>query len=62
MAYATSKFNVGKTHSTLHIPLRPDLVFKKKRTSKVPVHLQAKVNRLLDILDQYGIISPKKNK
>ena len=56
--YATSKFDVGKTSSPLHLPLKPDAVFKKQRTSKVPIHLQDKVNRLLDILEQYEFISP----
>ena len=56
--YATSKFDVGKISSPLHLPLKPDAVFKKQRTSKAPIHLQDKVNRLLDILEQYGIISP----
>ena len=32
--------------------------FQKKRASKVPIHLQDKVNRLLNILEQYEIISP----
>ena len=56
--YATSKFDVGKTNSPLHLPLEPDAVFKKQRAIKVPIHLLDKVNRLLDILDQYEIISP----
>ena len=56
--YATSKFDVGKISSPLHLPLKLDAVFKKQRTSKAPIHLQDKVNRLLDILEQYGIISP----
>ena len=56
--YATSKFDVGKTSSPLHLPLKPDAVFKKQRASKVPIHLQDKVNRLLDISEQYEIISP----
>ena len=55
--YATSNFDVGKISSPLHLPLKPDAVFKKQRTSKVPIHLQDKVNRLLDILEQYEIIS-----
>ena len=38
--------------------MKPDAVFKKQRASKVPVHLQDKVNRLLGILEQYEIISP----
>ena len=32
-AYATSKFDVGKLNSPLHLPLKPDAVFKKT-TSK----------------------------
>ena len=44
-------------NSPLHLPLKPDPVFKKK-ASKVPIHLHDKVNRLLDILEQYEIISP----
>ena len=56
--YATSKFDVGKISSTLNLPLKPDAIFKKQRTSKVTIHLQNKVNRLLDILEQYEIISP----
>ena len=55
---ATSKFDVGKINSPLHLPLKPDAVFKKQRASKVPVQLHDKVNRLLDILEQYEIISP----
>ena len=57
-AYATSKFDVGKVSSSLHHPLKPDVVFKKQRASKVPIHLHDKVNRLLSILEQYEIISP----
>ena len=56
--YATSKFDVGKISSSLHLPLKPDAVFKKQRASKVPIHLHDKVNRLLDILEQNKIISP----
>ena len=54
--YATSKFDVGKISSSLNLPLKPDAVFKKQRASKVPIHLHDKVNRLLDILEQYEII------
>ena len=56
--YATSKFDVGKIISSLHLPLKPDAVFRKQRASKVPIHLHDKVNRLLDVLEQYKIISP----
>ena len=56
--FATSKFDVGKIDSPIHLPLKPDAVFKKQRACKVPIHLHDKVNRLLDILEQYKIISP----
>ena len=44
--------------SPLHLLLKPDAVFKKQRATKVPIHLQDKVNRLLEVLEQYEIISP----
>ena len=62
MVYATSKFDVRKIHSPLHLLLKPDAVFKKQRASKVPIHLQDKVNRLIEILEQYEIISPVNEK
>ena len=55
--YPTSNFNVGKVNSPLHLPLKPDAVFKKQRASKEPIHLKDKVNILLDVLKQYEIIS-----
>ena len=58
LAKQLAKFDVGKISSSLHLPLTPDAVFKKQRASKVPIHLHDKVNRLLDILEQYKIISP----
>ena len=56
--YATSKFHVGKVNSLLHLPLKPDGIFKKQRASKVPIHLHDKVKKLLDISEQDEIISP----
>ena len=55
--YATSKFDIGKISSSLHLPLKPDAVFKNKELVKYH-HLHDKVNRLLDILEQYKNISP----
>ena len=52
--YATSKFDVGKVNSPLHLPLKSDAIFKKQRASKVPIHLHDKVNRL----EEVEIISP----
>ena len=56
--YVTSKFDVEKISSLLHLPLKLDAVVKNQRASKVLVHLQDKVNRLLEILEQYEIILP----
>ena len=53
MAHATSKFDVGKVNSPLHLPLKPDTIFKKQHASKGPIHLEDKFNRILDILEQY---------
>ena len=61
-AYATSKFDVGKINLPLHLPLKPDAIFKKQRASKIPIHLHDKFNRLLDILEQYEIISQQRTK
>ena len=58
MVYDTSKFDFGKVKSPLHLPLKLDSIFKKLRASKVSIQLQDKVKRLLDILEQYEIISP----
>ena len=57
--YATSKLDVGKISSSLDLPLKLDAIFKKQRASKVPIHLNDKVNKLFDILEQNEIISPK---
>ena len=63
LKYPEVKFDVGKVNSPLYLPLKLDAVFKKQRASKALNHLQDKVNRLLDILEQNEIISPvnKKN-
>ena len=57
---ATSKLDVGKVSSSLHLPLKPEAFFKKQRATKVPKHLHDEVNRIFDILEQYEIISPVK--
>ena len=43
---------------TTTFTLKHGAVFKKQTASKVPIHLHDQVNRLLDILEQYEIISP----
>ena len=44
---ATSKFDVRKISSSLHLPLKPDAVFKKQSARKVPIHLHDKVKDYL---------------
>ena len=62
MVYAASKFDVGKVNSPLHLPLKPYAFFEKQRASSVSIHLQDKVKRILDILEQYENISPVNKK
>ena len=47
-----------KKNSQNELPLKHDAVFKKQRASEIPIHLQDKVKILLDILEQYELISP----
>ena len=56
--YATSKFDVGKIFSPVHLPLKPDAVFNKQRESKVSIHLHDKIKKLLDVLEHYENIPP----
>ena len=49
--FAISETDVGKMQSPLHLPPKSDARFKKQQTSKLPIHLQDKVDRLLDILE-----------
>ena len=58
MVYATSLFDVGKINSPL--PLKPDAVSKKQRANKILFHSQDKLNRILDIIEQYENISTSK--
>ena len=48
MVFAISKTDVEKKQSPLHISPKSDTVFKKQQTSNLPIHLQDKVDRLLD--------------
>ena len=46
MVYAPSEFDNGKVNSPLHLPLKPVAFLKKQPASKIPIHLQDKINRL----------------
>ena len=52
MIFTTSNFDIRKILSPLYLLPKTNAVFKKQRASKVPIHLQDKINRLLEILEQ----------
>ena len=41
--YATSKFDVGKVNSPLHLPLKPDAVFKNNEQVKSQLTCKTKL-------------------
>ena len=48
--YATSKFDAGKIKVELNLPLKVTAIFKKQRATRIPLQLQDREKRLLDIL------------
>ena len=54
--YSQHKFDVGKTRRNLHVTLKPNVELKKQRPSKVPLHLIAKLEKLLTQLKYADII------
>ena len=56
--YATAKFDIGKTKLKLNLPMKKDANFRKQRLGKVSVHLRVRIQKLLDVLKKYDIISP----
>ena len=54
MAYATSKFDVGKVTSPLHLPLRLEAVFKNNEQVKFHFIYRMKT---IDFLEEYEILS-----
>ena len=38
--------------------MNKDAIFKKQRLNKVPIHLRERIQKLLDVLKKYDIISP----
>ena len=56
--YAISKFDVGKIKVELNLPLKATAIFKKQRTTRIPLQLQDRVQYLLDILTHFDIIAP----
>ena len=53
--YALQKFDVGKTRQKFHVTLKLDVELKRQRTSKVPLHLKDKFEKLLTQLKDADI-------
>ena len=54
--YSLHKFNVGKTRQKFHVTLKPNVVLKRQRASKVPLHLKDKPEKLLTQLKDADIL------
>ena len=50
------KFDVGKTPQNFHVTQRPNVELKRKRPSKVPLHLKERLEKLLTHLKDADII------
>ena len=54
--YSLHKFNVGKTRQKFHVTLKPNVELKRQRASKVPLHLNDKLEKLLTQLKDDDVI------
>ena len=54
--YSQHKFDVGKTRQSFHVKLKPNNELKQQTPSKVPLHLEEKLEKLLTQLKGAGII------
>ena len=54
--YSEHKFNVDKTRQKFHVTLKPKVELKRRRPSKVPLHLKEKLEKLLTQLKDADII------
>ena len=54
--YFLHKFDVGKTRQNFNVTLKPNVVLKRQRASKVPLHLKKKLEKLLTQLKDADII------
>ena len=58
--YSQGKFDVGRTRQNLHVTLKPNVELKRQRSSKVPLHINEKLEklptqlRLADIFREMG--------
>ena len=54
--YSRHKFDVGKTRQKFHITLKPKAELKRQRPSKVPLHLNEKLEKFLTQPEDWEII------
>ena len=54
--YSQHKFDIGQTKQKFHVTLKPNSELRKQRPSKVPLHLEDKLEKLLGQLQETGII------
>ena len=54
--YSQHNFDVGKTRQKFHVKLKPNVEPKRQRSSKVPLHLKEKLEKLLTELKDADII------
>ena len=54
--YSLHKFDVGKTRQKFHVTLKPNVELKRQRASKVPLHLEDKLEKLLTQLKDADVI------
>ena len=54
--YSLHKFDVEKTRQNFHVTLKPNVELKRRRASKVPLHLKDKLEKLLTKLKDADII------
>ena len=54
--HSQHKFDVGKTRQNFHVTLKPNVELKRQRPSKVPLHLEEKLEKVLTQLKDADII------
>ena len=59
--YSQHKFDIAQTKQKFHVTLKPNSELRKQRSSKCPLHLQDKLEKLLGQLQDSGIIQEMGN-
>ena len=45
--YSHHNNDIGRTKHKFHLPLKIDAIFKNQRSSKIPIHLRDKLEKLM---------------